>query len=128
GALAMHATRLELSVGVFVLVCIAALAYMATKLGKLEVIGGGNQIEVQAEFDSVAGLKPGASVEIAGVQVGHVKRIGLKDDRALVVLSLHPGVKIYGDAIVAIKTRGLSGEKYVSMPPGGSEEESPPGR
>src|SRR2546426_10295767 len=87
----MHDTKLELIVGVFVLVGIAALAYIAIKLGKLEVIGGGNQIEVQAEFDSVAGLKPGASVEIAGVQVGQVKRIGLKDDRALVVLSLHPG-------------------------------------
>src|SRR2546422_7500774 len=70
----MHDTKLELIVGVFVLVGIAALAYIAIKLGKLEVIGGGNQIEVQAEFDSVAGLKPGASVEIAGVQVGHVKR------------------------------------------------------
>src|SRR5947209_4912336 len=95
----MHDTKLELIVGVFVLVGIAALAYMAIKLGKLEVIGGGNQIEVQAEFDSVAGLKPGASVEIAGVQVGHVKRSGLKDDRALVVLSLDPGVKILSDAV-----------------------------
>ncbi len=123
----MHDTKLELIVGVFVLVGITALAYMAIKLGKLEVIGGGNQIELQAEFDSVAGLKPGAAVEIAGVQVGHVKRIGLKEDRALVVLSLHPGVKIYGDAIASIKTRGLIGDKYVSLSPGGSQKELPPG-
>jgi len=105
----MHDTKLELIVGVFVLVGITALAYMAIKLGKLEVIGGGNQIEVQAEFDSVAGLKPGASVEIAGVQVGHA------------------GVKIYGDAIASIKTRGLIGDKYVSISPGGSQKELPPG-
>src|SRR2546422_11284177 len=94
----MHDTKLELIVGVFVLVGITALAYMAIKLGKLEVIGGGNQVELQAEFDSAAGLKPGAAVEIAGVQVGHAKRIGRREDRPLVVLSLHPGVKIYGDA------------------------------
>jgi len=123
----MHDTKLELIVGVFVLVGIAALTYMAVKLGKLEVIGGGNQIELQAEFDSVAGLKTGSTVEIAGVQVGQVKRIGLKDDRALVVLSLHPGVKIYGDAIASIKTRGLIGDKYVSISPGGSQKELPPG-
>ncbi len=123
----MHDTKLELIVGVFVLVGIAALTYMAVKLGKLEVIGGGNQIELQAEFDSVAGLKTGSTVEIAGVQVGQVKRIGLKDDRALVVLSLHPGVKIYGDAIASIKTRGLIGDKYVSLSPGGSQKELPPG-
>jgi phospholipid/cholesterol/gamma-HCH transport system substrate-binding protein len=123
----MQETKLELIVGVFVLVGIAALTYMAIKLGKLEIIGGGNQVEFQAEFDSVAGLKTGSSVEIAGVQVGQVKRIGLKADRALVVLSFHPGVKIYGDAIASIKTRGLIGDKYVSISPGGSQEELPPG-
>ena len=118
----MHDTKLELIVGVFVLIGITALTYLAVKLGKLEVIGGGNQIELQAEFDSVAGLKAGATVEIAGVQVGQVKRIGLKDDLALVALSLRPGVKIYGDAIASIKTRGLIGDKYVSISPGGSSQ------
>src|SRR5207245_4515384 len=113
--------------GVCVAGASAALAYMAIKRGKLEVSGGVNQIEVQAEFDSVAGLKPGASVEIAGVQVGHVKRIGLKDDRALVILSLRPGVKLYGDAIASIKTRGLIGDQYVSLSPGGSEKGRPLG-
>src|SRR2546427_12637152 len=99
----MHDTKLELIVGVFVLVGIAALTYMAIKLGKLEVIGSGNQIEFQAEFDSVAGLKTGSAVEIAGGQVGQVQRIGLKDDRALAVWPLHPGVRIYGDALASVK-------------------------
>ncbi len=123
----MKDTKLELIVGVFVLVGIAALTYLAVKLGKLEVIGGGNNVEIQAEFDSVAGLKAGATVEIAGVQVGQVKRIGLKGDRALVVFSLQPGVKLYGDAIASVKTRGLIGDKYVSLSPGGSQKELPPG-
>ncbi len=123
----MKDAKLELIVGVFVLVGLAALTYLAVKLGKLEVIGSGNQIELQAEFDSVAGLKSGSTVEIAGVQVGQVKRIGLKDDRALVVLSLRPGVKIYGDAIASIRTRGLIGDKYVSISPGGSQKELLPG-
>jgi len=123
----MNDTKLELIVGVFVLVGIAALTYLAVKLGKLEVIGGGNNVEVQAEFDSVAGLKTGATVEIAGVQVGQVKRIGLKGDRAMVVFSLQPGVKLYGDAIASVKTRGLIGDKYVSLSPGGSQKELPPG-
>ena len=122
----MNDTKLELIVGVFVLVGIAALSYLAIKLGKLEVIGGGNQMEIVAEFDSVAGLKTGATVEIAGVQIGQVKRIGLNGDRAAVLLSLQPGVKVYGDAIASIKTRGLIGDKYVSITPGGSEKELGP--
>ncbi len=122
----MHDTKLELIVGVFVLVGITALTYLAVKLGKLEVIGG-NNVEIQAEFDSVAGLKTGATVEIAGVQVGQVKRIALKGERALVTLVVQPGVKLYGDAIASIKTRGLIGDKYVSISPGGSQKELPPG-
>jgi len=123
----MNNTKLELIVGVFVLVGIAALTYLAVKLGKLEVIGGGNQVEIQAEFDSVTGLKTGATVEIAGVQVGQVKRMVLNGDRATVVFAIKPGVKLYGDAIASIKTRGLIGDKFVSISPGGSDKELPPG-
>lgn len=122
----MKDAKLELIVGVFVLVGIAALTYLAVKLGKLEVVGG-NHYEIQAEFDSVAGLKTGATVEIAGVQVGQVKKIGLNGERALVSFTLDPGVKLYGDAIASIKTRGLIGDKYVSLSPGGSQKELPPG-
>lgn len=123
----MKDTKLELIVGVFVLVGIAALTYLAVKLGKLEVIGGGNNLEIHAEFDSVTGLKTGATVEIAGVQVGQVKKIGLNGDRAVVSFTVTPGVKLYGDAIATIKTRGLIGDKFVSISPGGSDKELSPG-
>jgi hypothetical protein len=65
----MERAKLELMVGIFVLVGIACLGYLSIKLGKLEVIGGHNY-PVEAEFTSASGLKPGASVEIAGVEVG----------------------------------------------------------
>ena len=74
-------------VGAFVLVGIVCLGYLSIKLGKLEVIGG-DHYQVEAEFNSASGLKPGASVEIAGVEVGRVKGIGLKSDRAIVNLAI----------------------------------------
>lgn len=123
----MQDRKLEMIVGVFVLVGIAALTYLAVKLGKLEVVGGSTHMEVAAEFDSVAGLKTGANVEIAGVQVGQVKKISLNGDRATVMFSLHPGTKLFEDAIASVKTRGLIGDKYVSISPGGSQKELPPG-
>ena len=70
----MERAKLELMVGVFVLVGIACLGYLSIKLGKLEVIGGHNY-PVEAEFTSASGLKPGASVEIAGVEVGRVEEL-----------------------------------------------------
>lgn len=117
----MERGAIELTVGLFVLVGVVCLGYLAVKLGKLEIIGG-DYYELHAEFSSASGLKPGAPVEIAGVQVGRVKSISLKDDQAAVVLAIREGVAVYSDAIASIKTRGIIGEKYVEISPGGSGE------
>ena len=114
----MDKTRLELIVGAFVLVGIVCLGYLSIKLGKLEVIGG-DLFEVDAEFNSASGLKTGAAVEIAGVEVGRVKSIVLKEDRALVKLAVQNGTKLYSDSIASIKTRGIIGEKFLALSPGG---------
>ena len=94
----MERAKLEFAVGIFVLVGALCLGFLAIKLGKLELIGG-DYYEIQAEFSSTSGLKRGASVEIAGVQVGRVKDIALKDDLALVVLAIQDGTLVYSDAI-----------------------------
>lgn len=122
----MEKPKIELAVGTFVLVGLICLGYLAVKLGRLEVIG--RQVyEIQAEFSSASGLKPGATVEIAGVEVGRVKAIRLKDDRASVSLAIHNGVKLYADTIASIKTRGIIGEKFVSLSPGGGGQALKPG-
>jgi phospholipid/cholesterol/gamma-HCH transport system substrate-binding protein len=117
----MEKAKLELVVGVFVLIGIVCLGYLSIKLGKLELIGG-QYYEVEAEFDSVSGLKPGAAAEIAGVEVGRVKAIKLKEDRGFVTLSIRNDVTLYSDAFASIKTRGIIGEKFVSLSPGGGGE------
>jgi phospholipid/cholesterol/gamma-HCH transport system substrate-binding protein len=117
----MEKTRLELVVGAFVLVGIVCLGYLSIKLGKLEVIGG-DLYEVDAQFNTASGLKPGATVEIAGVEVGRVKSIVLKDDRAMVKLGINQETKLYTDTIASIKTRGIIGEKFLALSPGGGGE------
>ncbi len=114
----MEKGKLELIVGVFVLVGIICLGYLSIKLGKLELIGG-DVYEVDALFNSATGLKAGAAVEVAGVEVGRVKTIRLKEDRAMVTLSVQNGTKLYSDTIASIKTRGIIGEKYLTLSPGG---------
>ncbi len=115
----MQRGRLELAVGVFVVLGILSLGYLALKLGKLELVGGG-YYDIHAEFSSASGLKPGAPVEIAGVKVGRVKTIGLNDSQASVTLALQSGIEIYSDAIASIKSRGIIGEKFMELSPGGS--------
>jgi phospholipid/cholesterol/gamma-HCH transport system substrate-binding protein len=122
----MKRLTMETLVGLFVVVGVASLGYLAIKLGKLEVIGG-RGYTVVAEFDSVAGLNNGAVVEIGGVEVGRVRAITLKNYRAVVAMSIDPGVKLQDDAIISIRTKGLIGEKYVRVTPGASDKLVQPG-
>lgn len=122
----MENTKLEFMVGAFVLAGILCLGYLSIKLGKLEVIGG-DLYEVAAQFNSASGLKSGATIEIAGVEVGRVRGITLKEDRAVVTLAVANGVKLYTDTIASIKTRGIIGEKFLSLSPGGGGDPLKPG-
>ena len=117
---------LELTVGLFVIAGILCLGYLSIKLGKMEIVGE-QGYEVYAVFSNAGGLKNGSSIVIAGVDVGRVKNVALDNFRARIVLNLPWTVKIQEDAIVSIKTKGLIGEKYVEITPGGSEKIIPPG-
>ena len=104
----------------------SASAYLSIKLGKLELIGG-DVYEVDAQFNTASGLKPGSTVEIAGVEVGRVRGITLKEDRAMVILAVNNTVKLYTDTIASIKTRGIIGEKFLALSPGGGGDPLKPG-
>lgn len=122
----MKRGNLELIVGVFVLAGLACLAYLAIHLGKLELVGSGYRLV--AEFDNISGLKDGAAVEVAGVEVGRVESIQLASgDRAKLVMKIGPGFKIYDDAIASIRTKGIIGDKFVKLSPGSSGNAIPNG-
>jgi phospholipid/cholesterol/gamma-HCH transport system substrate-binding protein len=116
----MAEDRLEIAVGLFVVIGLACVAYLTLRLGHVSLFSAGGYT-VQAEFESASGLTDGAAVEIAGVVVGRVDRIVLDKNRALVSLRLQPGIQVQDDAIVSIRTKGLMGEKYVRILPGGSD-------
>jgi phospholipid/cholesterol/gamma-HCH transport system substrate-binding protein len=122
----MRKFNLELAVGIFMIAGIVCLAYLTIKLGQLEVLGD-KGYEIQAVFSSSGGLKTGSSVVIAGVEIGRVKKVILDDYQARVTMSLPLEVKIQEDAIASIKTKGLIGEKYVEISPGGLDENLEPG-
>jgi phospholipid/cholesterol/gamma-HCH transport system substrate-binding protein len=117
---------LELMVGLFIIAGMICLGYLSIKLGKMEIVGE-KGYEVYAIFSNIGGLKTGSSIEIAGVDVGRVRSIALDNYQARVTLNLPPNIKIQEDAIVSIKTRGLIGEKYIEITPGGSEKTIKPG-
>ncbi|MCK4378481.1 MAG: outer membrane lipid asymmetry maintenance protein MlaD [Deltaproteobacteria bacterium] len=119
--MAKKSLNLELAVGVFMLVGLLAVAYLAINLGGIDLFGG-NYTKVYAQFDSVSGLKKGSRVEIAGVLVGKVDKISLnQDDMATVELLIFPEVKLQTDVIASIKTQGIIGDKFIKISPGGDD-------
>ncbi len=121
----MERTRVNVAVGLFVLIGVLALGYLSIQLGRVSFLGGSGY-EVTADFPSVGGLKPGSTVEIAGVEIGRVEAINLVEYQARVTLRINSGVKLQEDSIASIKTKGLIGEKYLRISPGGSEKIIPP--
>lgn len=117
---------LELVVGLFIIVGVVCLGYLSIKLGKMEIVGE-RGYNLYALFSNVGGLKTGSPIVIAGVDVGRVKSITIENYQARVVLSLPKDIKIQEDAIVTVKAKGLIGEKYIEITPGGSEKIIKPG-
>ena len=121
----MERTKVNVAVGLFLVLGILALGYLSIRLGRVSFLGGTGYL-VTADFPSVGGLKAGSGVEIAGVLIGRVEAIGLADYQARVVLRLNSDVKIQDDSIASIKTKGLIGEKYIRISTGGSDKIIPP--
>ncbi len=122
----MRRSTLDLAVGVFLLIGLVALGWVSVKLGRLDILGPRGYV-VTADFPTTGGLKIGAPVEIAGVDVGRVDAITLAEYQARVTMTIRAGVKLQEDAIASIKTKGLIGERYVRINPGGSDKLVAPG-
>ncbi len=120
----MKKTSVETAVGVFVLIGLISVAYLSIKLGKMEWFGDDSYV-LDARFDSVSGLKAGALVDMAGVEIGQVADIRLDNERqvAIVRLKIRKSVLLTDDVIASVKTSGLIGDKYIKLTPGGSDRE-----
>jgi phospholipid/cholesterol/gamma-HCH transport system substrate-binding protein len=118
----MKKASIETAVGVFVFIGILCVGYLTVKLGKMELLGK-DYYFLQAQFQSVSGLKVGANVEMAGVPIGKVEAISLDTDEltARVRLKIQSGVIVTDDTIASVKTAGLIGDKYIKLSPGGSD-------
>ncbi|MGC9964676.1 MAG: outer membrane lipid asymmetry maintenance protein MlaD [Syntrophobacteraceae bacterium] len=111
--------RLEFSVGIFLIIGVLCLGYLSLTLGNFGF--GRDRYEVLASFSTVSGLKPKSQVMMAGVAIGEVQRIQLRDGHAQISMGINKNVKLEEDSIASIKTMGIIGDKYVTIAPGASD-------
>ncbi|MGV3591683.1 MAG: outer membrane lipid asymmetry maintenance protein MlaD [Gammaproteobacteria bacterium] len=119
----MKKFNIQLVTGIFVVLGIAAFTYLAVTIGGVR-FGAQPGYTLHARFTNISGLRPGAIVEAAGVRIGTVSAIDFDPDNyeAVVSMRINEGVPVQEDAIAAIRTQGIIGEKFVKISPGGFEE------
>jgi phospholipid/cholesterol/gamma-HCH transport system substrate-binding protein len=125
----MNRTTLDLWVGVFVAMGIAALLFLALKVGSISGSDIQSPYTLSARFDNIGGLKARAPVKSAGVLVGRVSEIRYDNEhfQAEVVFTVDGRYKFPADTFANILTSGLLGEQYLGLDPGGEEKTLAPG-
>lgn len=120
----MAKKSIEILVGGFVLLGLAALLFLALKAANLATFGNGETYVLKARFDNIGGLKPRAPVRSAGVTVGRVESITLdpKTYMGVVTLNVTQGVQFPRDSSAKILTSGLLGDQYIGIEPGYADE------
>ena len=120
----MHTRALELLVGFFVCLGVAAVFVLTFRVASLDTVSGGASYHVTAKFDTIGGLARGASVKMAGVKIGRVANIAIDPNtyQAVATLEIQASQNhIPQDSTAKILTAGLLGEQYIGMDGGGDD-------
>ena len=125
----MAKRSIETLVGLFVLLGLVALLFVALKAANLSSFGSQDSYTLSARFDNIGGLKARAPVRAAGVVVGRVTAISLdpKTFQGVVTLSIERPFQFPKDSSAKILTAGLLGDQYVGLEAGGEVDNLVPG-
>lgn len=119
----MNNSRVEIAVGIFLVLGFLAFGWLAMQLGEVSWLSASRTYTIYADFDNISGVKSGAEVQIAGVTVGSVTGLVLnKYDQARAELQLDKGIKLAKDSIASVKSQGIIGDKLIQITPGGDKE------
>lgn len=119
----MERSKNDLWVGLFVMIGLAALVFLALQAANLLSLNFQSTYRITAQFDNIGGLKPKAAVRSGGVVVGRVAGISFDDERyqARIDLDMDARFKFPKDSSLKILTSGLLGEQYIGVEAGAAE-------
>lgn len=117
----MKLKNTEFLVGLFALFGLSVIIFMSLQVNRHQSAGSASN-SYYADFDSVSGLIPKIPVEVSGIVSGYVDTIELIDNKARVTVVINKKVKVYEDAALLIRDRGVLGDRYVVLTPGTSDK------
>jgi phospholipid/cholesterol/gamma-HCH transport system substrate-binding protein len=117
----MNRSTIDLWVGIFLVIGLGAIVFLALRVGNLTSMQAAPSYRLDAAFDNIGGLKLRAPVKAAGVVVGRVDRVRFdpKTYQAIVTMKIDQGYPFSKDTIASILTSGLLGEVYIGLDSGG---------
>jgi len=122
----MQTRSLELLVGFFVSLGIAAVFVLTFRVASLDSVGdSGTTYLIKAKFENTGSLARGSSVKMSGVRIGRVRDIGIDPETFQAVVTMDiDGARnnIPADSSLKILTAGLLGEQYIGIEAGGDPE------
>jgi len=120
----MNRATIDLWVGIFVAIGIAAIIFLSLRVGNLLTSSNAPGYRIEGAFENIGGLKLRAPVKAAGVVVGRVERIRLDPQtyQAVVTMRIDQGYQFSRDTIASILTSGLLGEVYIGLDSGGDPQ------
>ena len=115
--------RIEIAVGVFVALGLAALFGLAVQVSNVQLFESREGYEVELRFENIGGLRTRAPVTVGGVRVGRVNDIALDSSsyQAVVRVRIDEQYQLPEDTSASIYTSGLLGEQYIALDPGGMD-------
>ena len=122
----MRGNVIETVMGAVVLVVAALFLVFAYNTSQTRTVSG---YLVSADFSAIDGIREGSDVRISGIKIGSVvsEKLDPKTFQAVVQMSIDPSVKLPDDTAAEVASAGLLGDKYLSLSPGGSDKDIPPG-
>lgn len=117
--------RIEFAAGLFLILGIAALIFLALQATNADGLIGDDGYRIEARFSNVGGLKPRATVSMAGVKIGVVESVDLDPEslEARVVMRISSRYDMLpSDTSASILTAGLLGDQYIGLEPGGAPD------
>ena len=121
----MQSLKIEVLVGVFLLLSLLCLGFLAVKVSGFSLGKSNDRYLLYAHFEQVGGLTVRSKVAISGVEVGQVLVIEYDQEtmNAKVTLEIDSSISnIPSDSTASILTEGLLGSKYISISLGAEDE------
>lgn len=120
----MTREKSDFLVGLFILLGIVALVFLALRAGNMSSFSFAPNYQVTAHFENVGGLKARAPIKSSGVVVGRVADIRFDNQRfqAAVTMDIEKKYQFPADSSASILTSGLLGEQYIGLTPGGEDK------